>query len=82
MSVDAYLGREFVVATPNGEVLLGASSSASDEQLRALNGQKVTVTCVLREQPAPDPASSFPTDGSGKPLPRPPMCDVSAITAN
>ena len=80
MSVDAYLGREFVIATAGGEVVLGAASTITSEQLQSFNGKQVSVTCTLHDQPAPDPASSFPTEASGKPLARPPMCDVSAIS--
>lgn len=74
-SVEAWLGKEFMLVAADGtEHNLKASDKVSRDDLIALSGQTVEVTCVPYPEREPDPMESSPNG-----MKRPGGCTVTAI---
>ncbi len=80
-SIEAYMGREFLVVSDGGELLVEPKDAAMREQLVALAGKRVHVECVVRRPPPPDPMSSYPMGADGGPMRRPDFCVIEALRA-
>jgi hypothetical protein len=78
-SVRAYLGDAFRLQTAAGEVVLGPSAAVPAERLADAAGRVVSVLCDLRPPVPPGPHESFPQGPDGRPLERPPVCEVHAL---
>ena len=81
-SVDAYLGREFVLEQADGTtVTLRPSAAVSREKLLELAGKKVEVTGKLVEGKAPQPEEQAPLEPDGAPMKRGGGFEVATIQA-
>ena len=81
MSVEAYMGVEHTLTdAKGGKHVLGASEDVTSEALRAQDGERVRVRCVMQEPTAPSPHEAYPTGPNGEPLKRPAKCRVLTLT--
>jgi hypothetical protein len=70
-SVDAYLGREFVVLSASHETLVFPSEKVTPEDLRTMDGKRVRVTGVREEAKPANPMEQAPLGPDGRPMTRP-----------
>ena len=80
-SVESYMGREFTLETASdGAINLKASEVVTAEQLRALDGTKITVRGKFHPEEAPPNDVQAPMDADG-PMPWPAYYEVLELVS-
>ncbi len=79
-SIEAYMGREFSLATGgDGSLNIKASATVSAEQLRALDGATVTVRVRYRPESRPTHGESAPMGADGQVMAWPAYYEVLEV---